>query len=190
MAKMRRAKKMGKAGTPKTRRPHCYAVAALTIDGFTARYSGHSPSTWTSKDDKRHLQKMEKKADVLLIASKTYRQSYSHYKTRNCLVLTRRVKKMKKAGPLETHINPKVNITKYLQKTGYGEVCVMGGRTAYTLALKNNMVDDLYITVEPLVFGKGIGLFAQGVKTRNFVLVNAKKMNRKGSMLLHYRKAR
>ena len=70
------------------------------------------------------------------------------------------------------------------------------------------MLDELYLTIEPIVFGKGINLFSDGpipllskeglelapaltrgevIKYQKFKLISAKKLNRQGSILLHYK---
>jgi|SRR3989338_1536483 len=169
-------------------KPVYYAVAAATIDGFIARYPGQS-SSWTSKEDHRHLQEMENNADVLLLGRTTYITAKKALSKRNCIVLTSRVKSIKKVNDKLVYINPKkADIEKFVKEKKYGKVCVLGGRGAYNYCLKKKLLDEIWLTVEPLLFGSGIGMFSEGISTGRMKLVSMKKLNSKGTILLHYKK--
>jgi len=87
-------------------KPYYFAVAAITIDGFIARFPGHK-ADWTSKEDKTHLHKMEAKADLLLLARKTYEIAEKELSGKNCLVLTTKVGGIERKGKNLVYINPK-----------------------------------------------------------------------------------
>ncbi len=173
----------------KTSKPHYFAAAAVTIDGYIARYPGHS-SSWTSKEDKEELHRLEDKADVIVMASKSYEFSKNALAKRNCIVLTTKIDGVEEEGKLKTLFNPtKKNLEGFISSKGYKEVCILGGRVAYDYFLQKGLIDDLYITIEPVLFGSGIGMFSKEVSQASFGLVKSKKLNKQGSLLLHYRKA-
>ena len=108
---------------------------------------------------------------------------------KNCLILTRSSNGINKVREKEVYINPeKVNLEEYIEEKGYKAVCNLGGRGAYSFGLENDLIDDIYITIEPLMFGEGIGAFNKKVDTKKFKLIETKKLNENGSLLLHYRK--
>ena len=169
-------------------KPYYFAVVAVTIDGFIARFPGHKVN-WTSKEDKIHLHKMEDRADVLLLARTSYEVAKKHLSKRNCLVITRKINTIEKKGELLTYINPqKTSIKKFIKKNGYKKICVLGGRGVYNYTLEHSLIDDIFLTIEPVVFGEGIGIFNKKVMLRRFNLISIKKLNKKGTILLHYRK--
>ena len=169
-------------------KPVYYAVAAATIDGFIARYPGQS-SSWTSKEDHRHLQEMENNADVLLLGRTTYITAKKALSKRNCIVLTSRVKSIKKVNDKLVYINPEnAGIEKFVKENKYKKVCVLGGSGAYNYCLRHKLLDEIWLTIEPLLFGSGIGMFSEGIAARKMRLVSAKKLNRNGTLLLHYKK--
>src|SRR3990172_3225178 len=45
-----------------------------------------------------------------------------------------------------------------LETRGYKEVAICGGASIYTMFLEANLVDTLYLTIEPKLFGKGVSL--------------------------------
>ena len=169
-------------------KPNYYAVAAISIDGFIARYPGESSRQWTSKEDYRHLQKMENRADVLLLGRTTYEVARKGLSKRNCIVLTGKVKGVKRIGEKLTFLNPEnKNLEKFIEEKKYRKVCVLGGRGAYNYCLEKNLLDELWITIEPVLFGAGIGMFSKKVTLKKMKLVSAKKLNKKGTILLHYK---
>ena len=168
-------------------KPHYFALAAMTIDGYIARYPGHD-SNWTSEEDTRHLHEMEDKADVLLLARTSYEIAKKRLAKRKCIVLTSKVNGLEEKGNA-LYVNPeKTDLGKIVREKGYKKVCVLGGRGAYNYALKKGLLDEIYLTVEPIVFGEGIGMFSEKTETKRFSLVSVKKLNNKGSLLLRYKK--
>ncbi len=169
-------------------KPFFFAVAAVTLDGFIARFSGHRVD-WTSKEDNRHLHEIEDSADVLLLAGKTYEVARKELAKKNCLVLTRGVKKPAEKNKFLTYINPaKTSLKKFIEEKGYKDVCILGGRFAYSYCLEHDLIDEIFLTIEPVVFGAGIGMFNKHVPMKKFRLVSVKKLNKNGTLLLRYAK--
>tara|TARA_Y100000310_G_C20703935_1_gene832866 strand:+ start:5053 stop:5580 length:528 start_codon:yes stop_codon:yes gene_type:complete len=170
-------------------KPLYYLVVATTIDGFIARAPGQISTDWTSKEDKEHLHKMEDEADVLLLASKSYDLAKERLRNFNSIVLTRKVDGIKEENKLLTYINPeKADLDEYVRKKSYRKVCVLGGRVAYNFVLEKDLLDEIYLTIEPVVFGGGIGFFNKEIPLKHFDLVSSEQINDKGSLLLHYRR--
>ena len=46
-----------------------------------------------------------------------------------------------------------------LAKRGFKEVAICGGSQIYTMFMESGVVNKLYLTVEPILFGDGIKLF-------------------------------
>jgi len=170
-------------------KPLYYIVVACTIDGFIARFPGQISTDWTSEEDKKHLHKMEEEADVLLLASKSYELVKERLSEFNSIVLTRKVDGIKKENELLTYINPeKADVDAFVREKAYKKVCVLGGRVAYNFVLEKDLLNEIYLTIEPVVFGEGVGFFNKKVDEKRFELVSAEKLNEKGSLLLHYKR--
>ncbi len=167
----------------------CIAAVAMTIDGKIARYSGHA-SNWTSKEDKRHLHKIEDSCDVMVVGRKSYKLAQKPLSKRNVVVFTRSVETTQKESERLVLLNPQnVDFVKFAAEKNYSRACVLGGPEIYSYFLEHNLLDELYITVEPLVFGEGLGLFNRPVETKNFKLKSVKKLNKCGTLLQHYVKS-
>ena len=72
----------------------------------------------------------------------------------------------------------------------YETVAVLGGTKTYTWFLENDLLDELYITIEPIVFGRGLPLFESSEDINvQLKLESTKQLNEKGTLLLHYVRA-
>lgn len=168
------------------------SVAVVTIDGKIAKNTQHNVD-WSSKEDKAFLNKMIKKHDVIIVGRNTFNVAKKaltkkEFLTRNYIVFTRNVKTITKESEQVTLCNPdKVNIKKVIAKMGYRKVCILGGAQIYSLMLRENLTDEIYLTIEPKMFGSGINFVDFKIsKIKKFKLNSVKKLNDQGTILLHY----
>lgn len=166
--------------------PRIIAIAAVTADGRIALHSHHFTS-WTSVQDKKVLHALLDKADVVVVGSRTYRTAQAPLSRRFCIVFTSSVRTTKRRSPALLLCNPRrVDVRKLL--ASYRTVAVLGGTQTYTYFWEHRLLHELYLTIEPLVFGAGLNLFEVKVGRRvDLRLVTVKRLNKKGSLLLHYR---
>lgn len=175
------------------------AIAAITLDGKIAKGTKHM-SDWTSKEDKVFMRALLDKCDLVIVGNNTYQTAIKPLSKRNCLVFSRSAptqgrspdqsvganKLVSKSANLQ-YVDPnKIDIKKLITKLKYKKIAILGGAQTYAYCLKNNLLDELYLTIEPLVFGEGISLFGNTVLNNKFKLESIKKLNNKGSVLLKY----
>lgn len=165
----------------------CIAIAAVTIDGKIALDAGHF-SDWTSPEDKDFLHKMLDESDVVVVGNNTYKTATGPLSKRNCIVFTTSVRTSEHKGDLLTYCNPASSDCIPLMNK-YQTVAVLGGTQTYTWFLDNDLLDELYLTIEPVVFGRGLNLFESTKDVlAKYHLESTKKLNEKGTLLLHYAK--
>ncbi|MES2223551.1 MAG: dihydrofolate reductase family protein [Patescibacteria group bacterium] len=68
---------------------------------------------------------------------------------------------------------------------GMSEMVIGGGSTLNTAFLEQNLIDEVYIDIEPQVFGKGIKLFGDIDIHSRLDLIEVKKLT-EGIVRLHY----
>ncbi len=168
-------------------KPIYTVLVAVSIDGRIAAHSRQF-TNWTSKEDKDFLHKHLDRSDVVVVGSNTYETAKKPLSQRNCLVLTRKVLKATKKREGLVFFNPaKESVDGYIRKMGYRRVAILGGSQVYTYFLEKNLLDEIYLTIEPVIFGKGLGMFeTKNFELRRWKFVSVKKLNRKGSLVLHY----
>jgi|SRR3989344_259120 len=164
------------------------AFVATSIDGRIAR-DCKSGTDWTSREDWNFFQKSLVQMDAIIVGRNTYEVAHTRLKHRNTIVFTSQ-SILKQSGSV-TFLNPeKHNLVKFLREKKYKKVAVAGGGKVYDYCLRHNMLDELFVTIEPYVFTAGNLMFlGREFKKHKFTLVSAKKLNKKGSLLLKYKYA-
>src|SRR5574343_284387 len=158
-----------------------FLIAAVTADGFIAKDDKHSPMYWSSKADKKRFIELTKRAGVVVMGSSNYKTIGKPLKERVNIVYS----KSQTFPDVEmTQDDPKVLIKK-LEERGFKEVAICGGSNIYTMFMKAGVVDTVYLTIEPILFGKGIGLFNDDL--HYFLkLKSSQESESAGSLLLEY----
>jgi dihydrofolate reductase len=131
---------------------------------------------------------MIKQAGTVIMGAKTF-QTFTRYPKGLEFVIYSRTP--------ETFVNPKpevitawatsedpVVVLKKLAAEGKQEVAICGGASIYSLFLQAGLVDKLYLTVEPVLFGEGVKLFS-GEINKKCQLVSQRKLN-DNTLLLEY----
>jgi dihydrofolate reductase len=162
-----------------------FIIAAMSLDGFIAQKEGQSSLDWTSGDDKKFFVEKTKEAGVVVMGRKTFETIGKALKDRLNIVYSREKVEGSESKVEITQKNPK-DLIKDLENRGYKALAVCGGASIYSLFLKSGLVNKLFLTIEPVVFGKGVKLFSEEVRA-NLKLVSIKKLNGQGTLLVEYR---
>jgi dihydrofolate reductase len=155
-------------------------IAALSADGYIARRHNELVD-WTSKEDKQLFAQLTKQAGVVVMGSRTFRTIGTALPGRRNIVYSTH----ELDGPnIEiTHEQPAALIAR-LEREGVVAVAICGGQSLYEQFLVADLVDELYVTVEPVIFGQGICLTSSPLHI-SLRLIKCKTLN-KHSVLLHY----
>ena len=151
-------------------------IVALTADGFIARHQQQNSTQWTSKEDAQFFSKKTKQAGVIIMGKTTFETIGRPLPGRLNLVLTPEVTASKwdnlefvKAKPEELLAD--------LNKRGCKEVFICGGATIYTLFMKAGLVNKMFITREPVLFGQGMTLFKENLENIKLKLVKVHRLS-------------
>ena len=163
----------------------CFIIAALSADGYIAKDPAMPSTAWTSKEDKKRFVELTKKAGVIVVGQNTW-------KTFGGKALKDRLNIIYSPDPLpnlpenaEITAKSPADLLADLEKRGHTDAAVCGGSQIYTMFMKAGLVDSLYLTIEPVIFGSGIKLFNAGMDAR-LELVSCEKTEG-GTILLEYK---
>lgn len=164
-----------------------------TLNGKITNGDDPHIGLWTSVEDKNHFLKIIEHAKVIVMGSKTYeaaKNTMQHREGRIRIVVTShpdRFNDDKKEGILEfTSENPEALMSR-LKSLHHEEVLLLGGGELNASFLKAGLVDEIKLTLEPVLFGKGRQLVAEEDFSSSFELVSSEKLNDKGTLLLCYK---
>lgn len=169
------------------------AIAVISINGKITRGKDSNIYSWTSKEDSDFFFSKISTSKLIVMGSSTYEAARNRIKPekgRLRIVLTRTPRKYSKdkvEGSLEFLSKKPTDLVSSIQKQGYREMLLVGGSAVYSSFLKENLIDEIYLTIEPLVFGDGKPLFAKGSFAADLSLIGVKRLNHQGSLLLKYK---
>ncbi len=161
-------------------------LMAQTLDGKIAKDSDHFPD-WTGRADKRLFVEITKAAGALIMGSRTFDTIGKPLPGRKNIVMTRDPRRISTWDNLVyTNRTPQALLAE-LASEGYREVVLAGGTRINSLFMRAGLIDELIVTITPMIFGTGIALFEEGIEV-GLVLKKVKQLD-DARICLHYRVA-
>ena len=169
-------------------------VLVTSLDGKITRES-EGPSHWASPEDQSHYFSLIKESALVVMGRRTYESAKSFIQRRLTpqtlrIVLTTSPEQFQSdqvSGQIEFSNESAEQLVTRLEHKGYTEMVVVGGSHVNSLFLNAGLVTDIWMTVEPYIFGAGINMLAQSLTAKaQMKLENVKKLNEQGTLLLHY----
>jgi dihydrofolate reductase len=162
-------------------------IMAQSLDGVIAHDVDHA-ANWTSKEDKEFFIKETKKGGAIIFGRNTFKTlGDKPLPNRLNFVMTmdENDKKLTKDGLLEFAVKKQpAEVIEILKKKGFKKIFVGGGSMINSLFFDAELVDELWITVEPKIFGTGLKILTEKKRDVNLKLKSAKKVN--NTVLLKY----
>ncbi len=159
-------------------------IVAVTADGYIGRGVDQSSLEWTSAEDKRFFVEKTKEIGTVIVGRTTFETFARPLPNRRNIVLTGEPERYAGVEGAEfTSESPGVLLER-LKSEGVERVAVIGGARVYSQFLTEGLVTDMYLTVEPIVFGGGIK-FLELEHPIQLELVEQYPLNNE-TMLLHY----
>jgi dihydrofolate reductase len=175
--------------TPSSARPRCAVFIATSVDGYIARRDGSID--WLSSVEREGedygYKKFMDTVDTVVLGRNTYdfisREPSWPFQGKRVVVLTHRPASAKHG---ETFFSGKPDaLVELLGKKGTKSIYVDGGQAVRSF-LAAGVIDQLTISVVPVVLGGGIPLFGDGVGESSLALEESRAFST-GLMQLRYR---
>lgn len=151
----------------------------ITPNGMIAPKDGRA--LFNSKASEKDLGKLAKKIGCVVYG----KNSYDSEPIKNALNVVLTHDKNLKSDKKEFRFMSKepTELLRYLEKLGYKEVLIIGG--AKTNTEFADLIDEIYLNIEPLFFGSGVPLFAPSSFQSKLKLLETKKLSEQ-TVQLHY----
>jgi len=164
----------------------------ISLDGYIARPDGSVDFLFMPKD--YSMAAFFKRIDTAVMGRKTYEMGLKLSGGRfsspgmKCFVFSQTLPAGEQNGALITAESPKQFIEKLCKNKGK-DIWLMGGGELTREFLREDLVDELYLGVVPVVIGAGIPAFPAAFPQREFTLVENKTFS-KGLIALRYERKR
>jgi len=161
-----------------------------SADGFITHGDAPDVTHWSSKEDGEHFLTLRQKYNLLLMGRKTYEAVRPKPEAERLrMVLTTQPDSYTASavpGQLEfTDLSPQ-KLVASLEVRGYTSALLLGGGAVNGVFLAAGLGDELYVTIEPLLFGRGTPLLGGVDLNVSLRLLECKRLNAQGTLLLHY----
>lgn len=160
-------------------------IAAITADGFIGRTAEHL-ADWTGGADKKLFVQVTKEAGIMVMGARTFATIGRALPGRRTIVYTNHPEQIT-AGGVETTSEPPTEIVARLKAESATGLAICGGASIYSLFMQAGVVDELYLTMAPVLFGTGVHLFTQSLDCK-LALLTSKQLDN-NTILLHYKTA-
>ncbi|MFA4819558.1 MAG: dihydrofolate reductase family protein [Candidatus Aenigmatarchaeota archaeon] len=158
---------------------------AMTVNGMIAKENDETP--WSNAEWKNYAKKV-KECGALIVGRRTYeimKKSNELKKIGNpfTVVVTSVEKEDNKSF---VFVRSPKDALEIMKKKRFHKVLLGGGSMINASFMKAGLVDEIYLDVEPVVFGRGIKLFSEEDFEAKLKLIGTKKIS-KNEIQLHYK---
>lgn len=160
---------------------------ATTANGYIA--TEDDDTAFVSSVEWKAFRSMAKKFGNLIVARRTYEIMVKDEELDGleslmvCVVTSDQ--DFKSAASTHYAVTSPRKALEFLKSSGYTEALVSGGGRLNASFFKESLVDELYLDIEPVLFGKGINLLQQQDVTARLKLLGTKKLSA-DEIQLHY----
>jgi dihydrofolate reductase len=163
-------------------------VMVSSINGKITHGSDPDVTQWTSIEDQTLFATMKQDYTVILMGSHTYEENIKRIQLSKDIlriVLTKNAEAFKHEtvpGSLEFSDELPEQLINRLTSLGYKKVLLAGGAEISASFLKAKLVNELHLTIEPVLFGMGKNFLSELDLDVKLKLVEVKKLNSSGTL--------
>lgn len=165
-------------------------VFVSTLDGKVTRWGDPHVSDWSSQSDQQYYHQIWNDASLIIMGSSTFNaEHFAPSPHRLLMVMSRQLAKYKEhevPGQLQFTDKSPIELTKQFQEKGYETMVVVGGAHVATSFLKEQLIDELWLTIEPKIFGTGGSFVTEEKLDIDLQLISYEKVNEKGTLITKY----
>jgi dihydrofolate reductase len=159
---------------------------AISLDGFIAKLDGDSYS-WVNPNDEARYQDVVERCGCVLVGRKTYEEyidDFKAYKSVTVYVCTNSHPKDKES--VKYISGDPQELLKTIEQDGFSEVVICGGGEINGLFASAGLVDEIVVSMQPVVLGEGIPLFGSFKPSLKLELISGNE-DIKGVTQNHYK---
>lgn len=168
-------------------------IVAQSLDGFITRHDEPGVA-WVSTADQRWFRNSLQQFDCQVMAAGTYATVRDHLQTKSaddCLriVMTRTPEAYQsdqQAGALEFTDQTPGAILQSLEQARRQSCALLGGAIAHDAFLQAGLVDEVWVTIEPRLFGRGTPVIKQR-QDQSLEIIDHQRLPDSHSLVIRYR---
>jgi dihydrofolate reductase len=165
-------------------------IFVSTLDGKITKWGEPQVSSWSSHQDQDYYKKVLNDSQLIVMGSNTFNaDTFKPSANHQLIIMTGhpdKYKSLEVPGKIEFTNESPVELTTRFKSKGHHQMIVIGGPRVATSFLKEQLIDELWLTLEPKIFGTG-GNFVTDVNLDiNLHLIHYEKVNEQGTLITKY----
>ena len=165
-------------------------VFVSTLDGKVTKWGDPFVKSWSSQKDQEYFKKIWDETRLIVMGSNTFDvEPFKPSKNHLLVVMTNHPAKYRNAevlGQLEFSDKSPIELAHRYETKGYELMLLVGGANVATSFLKEQLVDELWLTIEPKIFGTGGNFVIEEELDINLRLLSCEKVNDQGTLITKY----
>jgi dihydrofolate reductase len=165
-------------------------VFVSTLDGKVTKWDDPYVRKWSSKSDQEYFSRIWKDSRLIVMGINTFNADPPTPSAKRLLVIMTHkpsdYKKYEVSGQVEFTAESPAQLASRFEKDGHEQMLVVGGPHIATSFLKEQLSDELWLTIEPKIFGNGINVVADDRLDIDLSLISCEKVNENGTLITKY----
>lgn len=165
-------------------------IFVSSLDGKITKWGDPDIRKWSSRNDQEYFDSVWDSTRVILMGRATF-DSYpvKAVKKHVFMVMTKEPGKysgLDAPGQLEFTNSQPSELVERFEKEGEEKMLILGGPHIATLFLKENLIDEIWLTIEPRIFGTGGNFAIDENLDIELKLLSCNQVNEKGTLVTKY----
>ena len=164
-------------------------IFVSTLDGKITKWGESHVKLWSSHQDQDYYKNIWNESQLIVMGSNTFNAGSFPSSNPQLIIMTGhpdKYKNLKISGQIEFTNESPLELTDRFKSKGHEQMLVVGGPHVATSFLKEQLIDELWLTFEPRIFGTG-GNFVTDVDLDiNLRLIHLEKVNEQGTLITKY----
>jgi dihydrofolate reductase len=165
-------------------------VFVSTLDGKVTKWDDPDVRKWTSESDQNYFKKLWKDSNLIVMGINTFMATPPKASAKHHFhIMTHKPTEYKSyevPGRIEFSDESPGQLVSRFENEGFRQMLVVGGPKISASFLREQLADELWLTIEPRIFGKGANLGADERLNINLRLISCQKVNEQGTLITKY----
>ncbi|MCG8338901.1 MAG: dihydrofolate reductase family protein [Proteobacteria bacterium] len=168
--------------------PKVSLLMVMSVNGVVAQNIVENSFDWSSEEDREQFLEKTSNIGTVIMGANTYRSIGSKpYEGVRFYVMTNTPDTFRENEKVSFHQGSIKELLFQLAQENVGHVALLGGPQINAQCFEHNLVDDIYLTIEPLLMPDGMHLATSFGERVTLKLESLETLNEANTLLLKYR---
>ena len=165
-------------------------IFVSSLDGKVTKWGEPNVRSWSSHQDQDYYKKVWNESRLIIMGSSTFNaDTFTPSPDHQIMIMTGhpdRYKSFEIPGQMEFTNETPVELSSRFATKAYQQMLVVGGPHIATSFLKEQLIDELWLTIEPKIFGMGENFATDTKLDIDLRLIQSEKVNDQGTLITKY----